>query len=681
MIPYANLTNIASTYFLIYTAKVNRRNQKTRILVNYSASIKKHCSAPVAYTHNLAATKEIPEKKNTKPVNKYVSRTHTCGELNIQNVGDNVHLCGWLEYQRMNKFATLRDSYGSTQLIIEDHRTDLKNLIHACKFESVLAVTGTVVERPKGLNNPKMKTGDIEVQIESIEILNTATSDLPLFIREFNEAKENLQLKYRYLALRYPKLQRNLRLRSQVIAKMRDYLIKECDFVDIETPTLFKSTPGGAQEFIVPTQHPGQFYSLVQSPQQFKQLLMVGGFDRYFQVARCYRDETGRPDRQPEFTQLDIEMSFVDREGIMELIENLLVYSWPEESEAIASPFKRLTYSQAMELYGTDKPDLRIPQKLHRLTEMINSTALEENLEMEWCKNYEIYALVFPNKHAYLTKSSKESISTHERDFPSVKLIYLKMEDKQKMKGNKIYSNIIKGHIEEQLGLNEGDVVFIALGKKLPTQSLLGRIRNEFANILERKGQTVRSLGNELVWITDFPLFSFDEAKNKLETMHHPFTQPHPDDLQYLSKDPLKVKGLHYDLVLNGSEIAGGSIRIHKTQLQKEILKILNIDDSQLTHLLNALEYGAPPHGGIALGLDRLICILCNAESIRSVIAFPKTSEGRDLMSGAPGPISEEEKILYHMTTTYGKEKVKNDSFHSTVSYVNSAEGPETVWR
>ncbi|CAL7939440.1 unnamed protein product [Xylocopa violacea] len=481
--------------------------------------------------------------------------------------------------------------------------------------------------------------------MESLKILNIANSKLPFIIRDYNKAKESTQLKYRYISLRYPELQKHLRLRSEMIMKMREYLIKECDFVDIETPTLFKPTPEGAQEFIVPTQLPGQFYSLVQSPQQFKQLLMVGGFDRYFQVARCYRDEKPRHDRQPEFTQLDIEMSFVNCDGIMELIENLLVYSWPEELEAISIPFKRMKYDDAMELYGTDKPDLRIPYRLHRLTELIDHFTLKENLKIEQSKNLEIYALVFSNKHDFFTKSAKDTISElHHKYFASVKLIQTKIPNK-----SPVITNIIQENVHQQLNLKDGDVLFLACGKKFLTQSLLGKVRVEFTNFLENKGEKIRTAGNELLWITDFPLFSFNTITNSLATMHHPFTQPHADDMQFLTKNPLKVRGLHYDLVMNGFEIAGGSIRIHDAKLQKQILNMLNIDELNLIHMLDALESGAPPHGGIAIGLDRLMCLLCNTQNLKHVIAFPKTMSGRDLMSGAPVFISEKEKQLYHI--------------------------------
>lgn len=516
-------------------------------------------------------------------------------------------------------------------------------------YESVLSVVGKVISRPEGQQNKKMKTGDIEVLIQSVEILNIASQNLPIFIREYNKAKESQQMKYRYLSLRYPELQRNLRMRSRLIMKMREFLINECDFVDIETPTLFKSTPGGAQEFVVPTRQPGNFYSLTQSPQQFKQLLMVGGFDRYFQIARCYRDESARHDRQPEFTQLDIEMSFVNQQGVMNLIEHLLIYSWPEELGSIKTPFKHMTYKDAMELYGTDHPDTRIPYQIQDLTHMVDLTVLKETIKLQDSEQ-KVYALVFPNKSKYLTKHTKNELLKIQSDyFNAIKLVLLKIEgDSWRPKLDKIFSNIIVGDILHYCKLLEGDAVLLAIGHRIDALKLLGKLRVEFANILEAKDEQIRSPETKFLWIVDFPLFTFEE---KLEPTHHPFTQPHPDDMEHLTTDPLKVRGLHYDLIMNGSEIAGGSIRVHDANLQRQILKILSIDETHLSHMLEALTYGAPPHGGIAIGLDRLVSLLCNTKSIRNVIAFPKTIAGQDLMSGAPNVISEETKKLYHIQT------------------------------
>ncbi|KAL0125095.1 hypothetical protein PUN28_004324 [Cardiocondyla obscurior] len=555
-----------------------------------------------------------------------------------------------MEFQRMKKFIILRDSYGSTQLLIPEERKDLVEIIQNLSYESILSVIGKVMKRPEGQQNTKIKTGDVEVHVESLEILNVASQNPPILIREYNKAKESQQMKYRYLSLRYPEVQRNLRLRSSLIMKMREFLIHECSFVDVETPTLFKSTPGGAQEFIVPTRQPGYFYSLVQSPQQFKQLLMIGGLDRYFQVARCYRDESARYDRQPEFTQLDIEMSFVDRDGIMSLIENLLMYSWPEESDSIKVPFKLMTFEDAMKLYGTDQPDLRIPYQIQDLTHLFDLT-LKEAVKSK-SDEQKVYALVFSKKSKYLTKSVREGLSKIRSDYFGItKLVQLKIENdlwKAQLDKLKPKSPTVAEDISQYCKLQEGDAVLLAIGHQTDALKLLGKLRVEFTNILEAKGEQIRSSENEFLWITDFPLFTFEQT---LQSTHHPFTQPHPDDMEYFTTDPLKVRGLHYDLVMNGSEIAGGSIRIHDVNLQKQIFRMLNIDETKLSHMIEALTYGAPPHGGIAIGLDRLVCLLCNEKSIRNVIAFPKTMEGRDLMSGAPDAISNELKTLYHIKT------------------------------
>ncbi|XP_014205433.1 aspartate--tRNA ligase, mitochondrial isoform X2 [Copidosoma floridanum] len=512
------------------------------------------------------------ESQFYKAVNKFVCRSHTCGELGVLNVGQKVKVCGWLEFQRMGKFFVLRDAYGSLQCLIPEQREDLSNILKNLSYESVLGVIGVVVSRPKDKCNLKMKTGSIEVLTEAVDILNLATQQLPFSIRNYSKAKESLQLQYRYLALRFQKLQKNLRIRSWMIMKMRDYLSNRCGFIDVVTPTLFRKTPGGAQEFVVPTKHPGKFYSLVQSPQQFKQLLMVGGIDRYFQVAQCFRDEGSRSDRQPEFTQLDIEMSFVSRKDVMEMIEELILYSWPEFLELPITPFQHLTYEEAMEAYGTDCPDLRIPGKIHKVSPTRRYS--DDNFD----ESFDIYATTLIAKQ----------------------------------------------------------------------RQLLGKIRVELINILESKGMHIRSSSYEFVWIYDFPLFTESDCK-VLETTHHPFTQPHPEDINKLCTDPQKVRGLQYDLVLNGSEIGGGSVRIHQKELQETILKLLKIDSSKLSYFLEALGSGAPPHGGIALGLDRYISILCNASNIKEVMAFPKTMEGRDLMSGAPSCISENDEEQYHI--------------------------------
>ncbi|OXU24771.1 hypothetical protein TSAR_012504 [Trichomalopsis sarcophagae] len=522
------------------------------------------CSKCLQYVYRMSAsvhTQQIPTQKvkikpkvSVEAVNKFVNRTHTCGELTIFNSNENVTLCGWLEHERLGKFLILRDSYGSTQCIIDDDKADLRKLLLDLPLETVLTVNGTVVPRPEGQCNPKMKTGEIEVQVESLEILNTAKQPLPFSIRHFSKAKESLQMQYRYLALRFPELQRNLRLRSWVTMKMREYLINQCEFVDVATPTLFRKTPGGAQEFVVPTKHLGKFYSLVQSPQQFKQLLMVGGIDRYFQMAQCYRDEGSRQDRQPEFTQLDIEMSFVDREDIMDLTENLIANSWPESVEKHYPPFPRLTYEESMETYGTDSPDLRIPGRIHNITDIAHNAGDGFDLSCD------LYVAVFSGKKEFLTKSAKEQlIRLAEQAFPKAKLVKHKVKDLELNGLSNLLSGLTRQNIVNQFKLQEKDVILMAYGPKQDAvgyikqeayvainieskiRQLLGKIRVEFTDIMESKGLTIRESGYKFAWIIDFPLFEIDEDTKCLKTTHHPFTMPHPEDMQNLLTAPLKA--------------------------------------------------------------------------------------------------------------------------------------------
>ncbi|KAL7287267.1 hypothetical protein TKK_0018396 [Trichogramma kaykai] len=629
-----------------------------RVLRSASTSLKEWHVQKLYHSQTATNSVELKEHPvSTKPVNKFIDRTHTCGELTSENQNQKVKLCGWLEFQRMGKFGILRDSYGSTQCIVDDKDSDTTEKLKKLPFETVLSIEGTVILRPEGQSNPKMKTGDIEVLVESIEIFNSTKPQLPFYIRNHNVAKEALQMQYRYLSLRFPEIQKNLRLRSWVTMKMREYLINKCGFVDVATPTLFRKTPGGAQEFIVPTQHIGKCYSLVQSPQQFKQLLMVGGIDKYFQIAQCYRDEGARNDRQPEFTQLDIEMSFVSREGVMNMVEELILNSWPDSLGAIKTPFHRITYEEAMENYGCDCPDLRIPGKISNVSKIIKET---ENKFDESC---EFYATVFENKQQFLTKSVKEMLSKLSKQMSDdVKLIQMKVSGKDLAELQKLFTESTRTSLSNSLNVKENDVLFIIYGPKSDARRTLAKLRLEFTNFLESKGEKIRSPGYKFAWIVDFPLFEINKDTNILETTHHPFTHPHPDDMKHLFTNPLQVRGLQYDLVLNGSEVGGGSIRIHQKSLQEKVLNMLKIDPTEMYYLLEALGSGAPPHGGIALGLDRYISLLCGATSIRDVIAFPKTMEGKDLMSGAPTLISKEDKELYHISISNDSEKKENEN-------------------
>lgn len=512
-----------------------------------------------------------------------------------------------------------------------------------------------------------MPTGKIEVVIQDVEVLNEAKQHLPFNIREHNKAKEPLRMEHRYLDLRFSEMQQNLRLRSKMTMAMRDFLINHAEFVEVETPTLFRATPGGAQEFIVPTRSKGHVYSLVQSPQQFKQILMSGAIDRYFQIARCYRDEGHRSDRQPEFTQLDIELSFTTVNGVLNLVEKILKHSWPERLPLIQTPFRRMTLKEAMESYGSDKPDLRIESKLVDVTDI-----LKNNSDLVKVDNFAAYAIVFQKPYNGLTVALKTIYEDKCKKCPGVSLIQVRLADNIEYWCNDIskkFGEAIPKMLVERLNLEENSVMFLAFGGKRLAQSLLGEIRVEYMNHLEERGQIVRdNEGMHFVWITDFPLFEESEIPGELTSAHHPFTAPHPDDVKYLVIDPLKIRGQSYDLVLNGVEVGGGSIRIHNSQLQIDVLKKLNIKTSTLQHLLNALSCGCPPHGGVALGLDRLFATILKTNSIRDVIAFPKGVDGKDAMSGAPTVITPEDKSTYHIEIrrTPSKEILTNDQENKT---------------
>uniref|UniRef100_A0A8C3AKR7 Aspartyl-tRNA synthetase 2, mitochondrial n=1 Tax=Cyclopterus lumpus TaxID=8103 RepID=A0A8C3AKR7_CYCLU len=483
-------------------------------------------------------------------------RSHTCGELSLDHEGKTVTLCGWVQYLRQDLFVILRDFSGLAQVLIpqEESASHLKAALCDLTAESVVKVTGTVRRRPAGQENKGMPTGDIEILAEGVEVFNVCRK-LPFEIKGFVKTSESLRMQYRYLDLRSSRMQKNLRLRSQLVMKMREYLCNVHGFVDVETPTLFKRTPGGAKEFVVPSREPGRFYSLPQSPQQFKQLLMVAGIDRYFQMARCYRDEGSKPDRQPEFTQVDIEMSFVDQAGIRSLVEGLLQYSWPAERGVLTAPFQTMTYEEAMRDYGVDKPDTRFSMKLIDLGQVFLST------EIEFLRS----ALSQPG-------GSVQAVCV-----PS---------------GAKLFAGKDLEELKQTAQTQFGQ------------RPLLGNLRLRCAALLESRGASVRDPSAlHFLWVLDFPLFlPKEEDPEQLESAHHPFTAPLPEDTQLLHTDPQKVRGQHYDLVLNGCEIGGGSIRIHKASEQLHVLEsVLKEDPSLLSHLLEALDSGAPPHGGILL--------------------------------------------------------------------------------
>jgi len=588
-----------------------------------------------------------PLKIFSQKCSSYSIRTHTCGELGLQNEGSKVTIAGWVQSKRLDKFVLLRDRTGVCQVKIPEESSlydDVKHLPN----ESVLILNGIVKKRPEGQENLNMESGQIEVELESVVQASEADSNLPFQQSKHVQAKESLRLQYRYLDLRRPELQYNLAIRSALTMKMRQFLVEK-KFLDIETPTLFRRTPGGAKEFLVPTRSSNKFYSLVQSPQQFKQLLMVGGLDRYFQIARCYRDEGGKPDRQPEFTQLDIEMSFAGREEIVALIEDLLVFCWPD---TLQTPFEQMYYNDAMANYGVDKPDMRYGNKIQNLNKCFANCEFDFITSNLSDSNFMVGGVFFDAENVKFLKSAEKDVKTalsdHLKEFssqdkPIVIASFSNIDGKVVNSVLKKCNEETKNAVVEQVGGNK--IGFLVCGQKETILPVLGRFRTHLAKTML---PDLDDRPNKFLWVVDFPLFVFEEGK--LESAHHPFTASHPEDYHHFRSNPLSCRSLHYDLVLNGQEIAGGSVRINSGADQKFVLEeVLQEDASELQHLLSALNSGCPPHAGIAIGLDRLVAILTKSNSIRDVIAFPKSSDGKDIMSGAPSEISEEQKKLYHL--------------------------------
>ncbi|XP_040262673.1 aspartate--tRNA ligase, mitochondrial [Bufo bufo] len=611
-----------------------------------------------AHGRNAASVTTSHQTPRTSDLSSFAFRSHTCGQLRLADVGQEVTLCGWLQYHRHDMFLVLRDFHGLIQVVLpaDEDGSQLKEMMNAVSLESVLLVKGTVIPRPPGQENSKMATGDVEVQAKEVHVLNTCRN-LPFEIKDSVKKSESLRMQYRYLDIRSAQLQYNLRLRSRMVMKMREYLCNQHGFVDVETPTLFKRTPGGAKEFLVPTQEPGKFYSLPQSPQQFKQLLMVGGLDRYFQVARCYRDEGSRPDRQPEFTQVDIEMSFVDQLGIQRLVEGLLRYSWPEEKGTLPDPFPTMTYAEAMSSYGVDKPDTRFQMKIMDVTAQMRTLSLGFVQEALSKSHGCVKAIRVPEGAIYLKGRALDSILQLIRNQynQDIMAVIVRADGSWKSPLGKNLSEELQKALAGTTGAKAEDLLLLAAGPHDTACTALGKLRLELASKLEECGVPLCDPNTfHFLWVVDFPLFlPKEENLKELESAHHPFTAPHPDDMELLYTDPTKVRSQHYDLVLNGNEVGGGSIRIHNSELQRLVLQdVLKEDVNLLSHLLEALESGAPPHGGIALGLDRLISIIVRAKSIRDVIAFPKSFRGHDLMSNSPDAVSAEDLQSYHIQVT-----------------------------
>ena len=578
-------------------------------------------------------------------------RTHTCGELNMQSVGKQVTLCGWvLRIREMGgmTFIDLRDRYGITQLVFNIQvQPDLFAKVKELGREFVISVTGKVAERSN--KNAKIPTGDIEILVDSLEILNSSKTP-PFTIEDNTDGGEELRMKYRYLDLRRDPNKKNLELRHRMGIETRNYL-NDQGFIDIETPVLIKSTPEGARDFVVPSRmNPGQFYALPQSPQTFKQLLMVAGFDRYFQIVKCFRDEDLRADRQPEFTQIDCEMSFVTQEDILETFEGLAKHLFLKVRGIEVKDFPRMHYDQAMNEYGSDKPDIRFGMKFVDLGSVIKGKGFKVFDEAEL-----VVGISAEGCSEYSRKQLDELTDWVKRPQVGASgLVYIRYGTDGTLKSSvdKFYSPEDLKAIAEKFSSKPGDLILILAGKKEKTQTALGALRLEMGKRLGLMDPLVfRPL-----WVINFPLLEWDEETKRFYAKHHPFTSPVPSDIPLLDTDPGAVRANAYDLVINGVEIGGGSIRIHNRDLQKKMFSVLGFTDEQAQEqfgfLMNAFEYGAPPHGGIAFGFDRWCTIFGGGESIRDFMAFPKNNSGRDVMVDTPSTINEAQLKELHIKLT-----------------------------
>ena len=569
-------------------------------------------------------------------------RTHNCGELRIENVGETVTLSGWVQKVRnlgAMAFIDLRDRYGITQITVEEHSSEeVKAIASEVGREYVLQVTGKVIERSS--KNAKIATGDIEISATELKILNRAVTP-PFTIEEESDGGDDLRMKYRYLDLRRPPLQRAMILRHRMAQAVRQFLDKE-GFLEIETPYLIKSTPEGARDFIVPSRmNPNQFYALPQSPQTLKQLLMVAGYDRYFQIVRCFRDEDLRADRQPEFTQIDCEMSFVEQEDVLEIFERWARYMFKEVMNVeFNEPFKRMPWIEAMEKYGSDKPDVRFGMEFADITDLAHGHDFVVFDSADYVVGFAAEGCA-----SYTRKQIDELTEFVKRPQVGAKgLVWIRVDEAGAIKSSidKFFSSDDLKAIAERVGAKNGSMIFILCGEKFKTLTQLCTLRLEVA---ERLGLRDPKKFAPL-WVVDFPMFEWDEETQRFYAMHHPFTSPKPEDAHLFDTGELgKMRANAYDFVCNGTEIGGGSIRIHDAELQAKVFNALGFTpeaaEEQFGFLMNAFKYGAPPHGGLAFGFDRLCSLFGGSESIRDYIAFPKNNAGRDVMLDGPSPVAQ----------------------------------------
>lgn len=569
-------------------------------------------------------------------------RSHTCGQLRIGEIGQHVNLCGWVAKSRDlggMTFIDLRDRFGITQLVFNmDDDAVLCEKARKLGREYVLQVSGEVRERSN--KNTQIATGEIELRVTELTILN-ASKTPPFTIEEDTDGGDELRMKYRYLDLRRDIVRKNLELRHRLAGTIRNFLTRE-EFLEVETPVLIKSTPEGARDFVVPSRmNQGEFYALPQSPQTFKQILMVAGFDRYFQIVKCFRDEDLRADRQPEFTQIDCELSFIEQEDILNIFEGLTRTLFQEVKNIQLHEFPRMTYAEAMEHYGNDKPDIRFGMKFQDLTASTRNSGFVIFDQAEW-----VGGIVAPGCSNYTRKQIDELTDWVKRpQIGATGLMYIRFNEDGTLKSSvdKFFDENRLRSFADQCGAKVGDMILVLAGGESKTRKALSELRLEMGNRLGlRPKDTFAPL-----WVVDFPLLEWDEDAERFHAMHHPFTSPKPEDFSLLTSDPGKVRANAYDLVINGVEIGGGSIRIHDRDIQKQMFSLLGFSDEeaqkQFGFLMNAFEYGAPPHGGIALGFDRLCAIFGGADSIRDFIAFPKNNSGRDMMIDSPSTIHEDQ--------------------------------------
>ncbi|MGN1139787.1 MAG: aspartate--tRNA ligase [Oliverpabstia sp.] len=578
---------------------------------------------------------------------KGMKRTHRCTEVSTANIGENVTLMGWVQKSR-NKggiiFVDLRDRTGIMQLIFENGSISEEGFEKATKLRSefVIAVTG-VVEARSGAVNPNLKTGEIEVRANGLRILAEAETP-PFPIEENSKTKEDLRLKYRFLDLRRPDIQRNLMMRSQITTLTRQFMAQE-GFLEIETPMLTKSTPEGARDYLVPSRvHPGNFYALPQSPQLFKQLLMCSGYDRYIQIARCFRDEDLRADRQPEFTQIDMELSFVDEDDVMDVNERLLAYLFKEVLDVdVPLPIQRMTWQEAMDRFGSDKPDLRFGMELHDVSEVVKEC--EFVVFKNALENGGSVRGINAKGQGAMPRKKIDKLVDFAKDYGAKGLAYVAIHEDGSLKSSfgKFMKEEEMNALVQAMDGQPGDLLLFAADKNKVVWDVLGALRLELARQMDLLDNSVY----RFVWITEFPLLEWSEEENRFKAMHHPFTMPMEEDLQYIDTDPGRVRAKAYDIVLNGTEIGGGSVRIHQNHIQEKMFEALGFTKEkayeQFGFLLTAFKYGVPPHAGLAYGLDRLVMLMAKQDSIRDVIAFPKVKDASCLMSEAPNIVDEKQ--------------------------------------